>query len=221
VREGPQNRVQRFTEAVATDIFLIIEVETRDLRMPGLTLRHPGAIPDEKECYALLQKHGTPEHIIAHSQKVWELGRLLGENLVKHDHTVDLDLLCASCLLHDIGKYPCILDGAGYHDVRGEMILEQEGFPEVARIVVQHVVLRGPKDAPIREEHILFYSDKRVVHDELVSLDDRFVYLEQTYGKSPLAIERLMHMKEETIRLEKEIFLLLDFGPADVFHLLD
>ncbi len=59
------------------------------------------------------------------------------------NHLVDMDLLCASCLLHDIGKYPCILDGTGYHDVRGEKILEQEGYSDVARIVVQHVV-RGP-----------------------------------------------------------------------------
>ncbi len=104
----------------------------------------------------------------------------------------------ASCLLHDIGKYPCILDGSGYHDVRGEKILEEEGYSDVARIVVQHVVLRGPS-FPIREEHVLFYSDKRVVHDELVSLDDRFVYLEQTYGTSALAVERLMLMKQETL----------------------
>jgi uncharacterized protein len=189
--------------------------------MPGIRLRNPRAIPDERACYALLEKHGTPEHIIAHSRKVWELGKLLGESLVSRNHLVDLDLLCASCLLHDIGKYPCLLDGTGYHDVRGEKILEQEGFFEVARIVVQHVVLRGPKDAPIREEHVLFYSDKRVVHDELVTLEDRFVYLEQTYGTSPFAIEGLTLMKQETLRLEKEIFELLDFGPEDVFRLLD
>jgi uncharacterized protein len=189
--------------------------------MPGITLEKSGVIPNERECYALLERHGTPEHIIAHSRKVWELGRLLGESLIKSDHMVDLDLLRASCLLHDIGKYPCILDGTKYHDVRGEKILEEEGFSEVARIVVQHVVLRTPKDSPIQEEHVLFYSDKRVVHDELVSLEERFVYLEQTYGTSPMAIERLMLMKEETMRLEKEIFLLLDFGPEDVFRLLN
>lgn len=189
--------------------------------MSGTNRCLPRDIPDESQCYALLKKYETPEHIVAHSRKVWDVGRLLGESLVKRHHAVDLDLLCASCLLHDIGKYPCILDGSGYHDVRGEQILVQEGFSQVARIVVQHVVLRGPKDSPIREEHVLFYSDKRVVHDELVSLEDRFVYLERTYGKSSKAVEGLMAMKRETLRLESEIFLLLDFGPEDVFRMLD
>jgi uncharacterized protein len=185
-----------------------------------MTQKDPQAVPNERECYALLQKHGTPKHIIAHSRKVWELAGLLGENLIKGGHMVDLGLLCASCLLHDIAKYPCIVDGTGYHDLRGEQILIDEGFSAVGRIVGQHVVLRGTQDSGIREEHVLFYSDKRVVHDELVSLDDRFVYLEQTYGTSLLAIEKLMTMKQETMRLEKEIFLLLDFGPEDVFRLL-
>jgi HD superfamily phosphodiesterase len=189
--------------------------------MPGTMQIGPGVVPDEKQCYALLEKYATPEHIIAHSRKVWDVGRLLGESLVKRNHAVDLDLLRASCLLHDIGKYPCILDGTGYHDIRGEQILEQEGFGEVARIVVQHVILRGPKGSPIREEHVLFYSDKRVAHDKLVSLEDRFVYLEQTYGTNPKAIQGLMFMKSETLRLENEIFLLLDFGPEDVSRLLD
>jgi len=59
-----------------------------------------------------------------------------------------------------------------------------------------------------------------VVHDELVTLEDRFVYLEETYGKTPSAVQRLLAMKEDTIRLERNIFLLLDFEPADVFDLL-
>ncbi|HMK37063.1 MAG TPA: HD domain-containing protein [Desulfomonilaceae bacterium] len=189
--------------------------------MPGITLSAQPPIPDERQCYALLEKYATPEHIIAHSRKVWDVARLLGRSLIQREHPLDLDLLAASCLLHDIGKYPCILDGSGRHDVRGEEILEQEGYSEVARIVVQHVVLRGPKDSPIREEHVLFYADKRVVHDELVSLDDRFVYLEQTYGRNVQSIERLAAMKQETVGLEKKIFLLLEFGPEDVFGLLD
>lgn len=177
-------------------------------------------IPGEEECLALLEKYKTPHHIILHSKKVWEVGKLLGEGLRKRSHHVDLGLIRASCLLHDIGKFPCILDGTKYHDVRGEQILSDEGHEVVARVVGQHVVLKTEPDAPIAEEHVLFYSDKRVVHDELVSLDERFEYLQETYGKTPGAIERLLIMKADTMKLEKRIFLLLDFEPQDVCHLL-
>jgi uncharacterized protein len=176
--------------------------------------------PSEQECLALLEKYRTPDHIVLHSRKVWEVGKIVGEGLLRRNHPVDLSLLRASCLLHDIGKYPCILDGTKYHDIRGEQILEAEGLSAIAAIVVQHVLLRSDIDGPVKEEHIVFYADKRVVHDEVVSLEDRFLYLNQTYGKNPMAVERLMQMKQETQRLEKAIFILLDFDPEDVTTLL-
>jgi uncharacterized protein len=129
-------------------------------------------------------------------------------------------LLRASCLLHDIGKYPCILDGSGYHDVRGEQIMLEEGHPQVARIIVQHVILRVSREDPVREEHVLYYSDKRVVHDEIVSLEKRFVYLEETYGRNPEALHGLSRMKDETLWLEEQIFALVDFEPRDVVDLV-
>jgi len=177
-------------------------------------------VPDKRQCIALLEKHQTPDHIIRHSQRVWEVGELLGEELIAKDLAINMDLLRASCLLHDIGKYPCILEGGGYHDVRGKEILEEEGFPRVASIVVQHVILKTSREDPIREEHLVYYSDKRVVHDEIVSLDARFAYLEQTYGKSPAALSGLARMKNVTLQVEKEIFALLDFQPGDVPDLL-
>jgi len=174
------------------------------------------AIPDESDCIDLLEKYHAPPHIILHSRKVWDVARVLGEGLLRGEYPIDMELLRASCLLHDIGKYPCLVDGSGYHDMRGEQILQEEGFPVVAGLVAQHVILRGSKDDPVKEEHVLFYSDKRVVHDQLVTLDDRFVYLEETYGKNPRACELLLVMKQETIRLENAIFDHLDFGPDDI-----
>jgi len=177
-------------------------------------------IPNEQECLALLAKYKTPENIVLHSRKVWEVGKLLGEVLVQQDQPLDLPLIRASCLLHDIGKYPCILDGTKYHDIRGEQILQAEGLPSIARIIVQHVILRTEIRTPLKEEHIVYYADKRVVHDDVVSLEERFVYLEQTYGKTPAAVEWLMVMKQETQRLEDAIFMLMDFDPEDVPRLL-
>ena len=177
-------------------------------------------IPSERDCFGLLEKYQTPPHIVLHSKKVWDVAKVLAEGLRVKRIPLDMPLVRASCLLHDIGKYPCILDGTGFHDVRGEQILQEEGFPAVARIVVQHVILTADPGEGLKEEHVLFYSDKRVVHDQLVSLDERFVYLQETYGKTSGAVKRLLAMKNETIRLEQQIFLHLDFKPAEVVGLL-
>lgn len=180
----------------------------------------PIRIPEEAACLELLLKYETPEHIIRHSQMVWLVGRLLGKGLLRRQVSLDMALLRASCLLHDIGKYPCVLDGTRYHDIRGGEILGEEGFPEVGRIVAQHVVLQAPAADRVREEHVVFYADKRVVHDKIVSLDERFDYLCDTYGKTAGAVKQLMLMKDDTIRVEEKIFGHLDFRPDDVIGLL-
>ncbi len=173
-------------------------------------------IPDEQTCVRLLTQYATPPHIVAHSRAVWSVAELLAGRM-EPVISFNVPLLKASCLLHDIGKYPSILEG-GPHDRRGEEILQGEGFPEVADIIVQHVVLRTRE--PIAEEHLVFYADKRVVHDKVVTLEDRFEYLMETYGGTALAKERLLLMRRETERLEDAIFTNLEITPAEVIYLV-
>jgi putative nucleotidyltransferase with HDIG domain len=178
-------------------------------------------LPDEQGCLELLNKYDTPEHIIQHSMKVWKVAGVLADGLMRNRHPLNMALLMASCLLHDIAKYPCIVEAKGWHDKVGEQMLQQEGLPTVGRIVVQHVIIRPADDGSVREEHVLNYSDKRVVHDQVVSLHERFEYLARTYGTSPRALEALEQMKEHAFGMEARIFALLDFGPEDVPDLVD
>ena len=176
-------------------------------------------VPEEAECLVLLKKYETPDHIIRHCQMVWEVGRFIGTNLADDGCKLDISLLRASCLLHDIGKYLSIVSRRKHHDILGQEILVKEGFPEVGNIVAQHVALNGSKNRPVAEEHIVFYADKRVLHDRIVSLESRFTYLNETYGKTQEALDRLSFMKRETIDIEKAIFELLDFGPEEISKL--
>jgi len=178
-------------------------------------------IPDEHDCMKLLQKHECPDHIVLHSRMVWTVAKIVGEGLLREGIPLDMELLKASCLLHDIAKYPCLKGRKGWHDAVGEEMLIQEGLPTVAAIIGQHVILKDGNGGTIREEHVLFYSDKRVVHDKVVSLEDRFQYLADTYGKSPRALEGLNVMKDKTQRLEERLFQFLDFAPEDLPALVE
>ncbi len=175
--------------------------------------------PGEEVCLALLRKYSTPDHIVRHCQKVWEVGQFLGKSLIRENYQLDMSLLKASCLLHDIGKFTCIVSGKKHHDIVGQEILIKEGLPDVGTIVAQHVVLGPPKDRPVAEEHIVFYADKRVMHDQIVSLESRFIYLNETYGKTPEALDCLSFMKQETIDIERAIFEILDFSPEEISEL--
>jgi hypothetical protein len=178
-------------------------------------------IPDDAGCLEILRRHDTPDHIVAHSRKVWEVARVLGDGLERNRRPLDMQLLRAACLLHDVAKYVCIREGKGFHDKRGGEILECEGLPSVARIIVQHVFLHGNEDDPIGEQHVLYYADKRVVHDRVATIDERFDYLCRTYGKGLDNLDAFEAMKTRTVRLERRIFSLLDFGPDDVVRLIE
>lgn len=170
-------------------------------------------IPDEATCLRLLQEYQTPLHIIRHSQMVGAVAKFIGQALVRNGLSMDISLIQAGSLLHDIGKYPCILEGTRSHDVRGEEIVAAEGYPAVARIVGQHVVLKTDPSAPVAEVHVVYYADKRVTHDELVTVEERFIYLERTYANNQAAVDWLLAMKERTIAVEEKIFRHLDFTP--------
>ena len=53
-------------------------------------------------------------------------------------------------------------------------LLQEMGFISVAAIVEQHVVLTNfnPRGA-LDEREVVFYADKRVMHDRIVTLDER------------------------------------------------
>jgi hypothetical protein len=58
------------------------------------------------------------------------------------------------------------------------------------------------------------------MHDVVVSLDGTFEYLENTYGKTPEAVDGLRQMKENTFRLEQKLFLHFDFEPHELPNML-
>lgn len=178
-------------------------------------------IPDEHECVALLEKYECPDHIVLHSRMVWAVAKVVAEGLLRQGISLDMARLKASCLLHDIAKYPCLRGRKGWHDAVGEEILTHEGFPTLGAIVGQHVILKDGNGGAVREEHVLFYSDKRVVHDQVVSLEQRFRYLAETYGKNPKALAGLEVMKEKTLRLEERLFHFLDFRPEELASLVE
>ena len=89
-------------------------------------------IPTERECRALLRSHGGSEALIAHSRMVAEIARTLAIDLKCAGFALNIDLIVASGLLHDLAK------GQPDHARAGAVILEKLGYGGVARIVGLH-----------------------------------------------------------------------------------
>jgi len=171
-------------------------------------------VPDQTTCERLLAEAGVPDHIVAHSALVARLALALGRALNRHGRGFDLDLVRAGGLLHDIAKMDGIENGANHAQVGHERLVAL-GYPEIGDICLTHVVI--DVDAPLREAHLINYADKRVRHQQVVSLDQRFEDLAERYGRGDP--ERLARMHDNLLRskrLEQRLFAPLPFGPEDL-----
>ncbi len=171
------------------------------------------------QCYGILETHSVPEHIQRHSEQVARVARRLLEALERWDDvTLDRSLVEAGALLHDVAKAECLVSRKD-HAVEGARILRERGLEAVAPLVERHVNLGNwDPEGPITEVEILNYSDKRVRHEEVVTLRERFLDLLDRYGKTPQSEARILHNWRCTVAVERKIFAKLPIDPDDLME---
>lgn len=154
-------------------------------------------------------------NIRRHSLMVARVAVIMAEALNKKESHLNIALIVAGALLHDIAKTRSLCEG-GNHVEMGRKIILEMGYPEVAWIVGRHVD-SGPEIAnTIDEAAVVNYSDKRVQHDKVVPLEERLKDLVARYGKTPERSARLQEMTRNIRRLEREIFSRISLSPEDL-----
>jgi uncharacterized protein len=180
-------------------------------------------IPSEAECRRLVAGMGMLDNIVAHCRQVCRVSLLIVDHL-KPDHLkpdgLNRDLIRAAALLHDITKtrsFQTLED----HAETGAQMLTEIGYPEVGRIVGQHVRLdRYFASAVTTEAEVVNYADKRVLHDRIVPLGERMGYILEKYGREPERKRMILLLWEKTEALEARLFAYLPFAPEDVSRLM-
>jgi len=125
---------------------------------------------------------------------------------------LDPSLIDAGALLHDITKMSSMRQGEN-HATSGAQLLDGLGYPQVAEIVRQHIFPDLETPGTITEAQVVFYADKRVQHEVIVSLADRLRDLQERYGGTPERNARMAAMNRHTEILEGRIFTWLPINP--------
>jgi putative nucleotidyltransferase with HDIG domain len=159
-------------------------------------------------------------NIKAHSELVAKVAHLIARRLRAAGINVSVQKATAGALMHDIGK-TVSLDTGQDHAELGRRICVQDCFEEIAEIVGEHVRLKNADlDAPCSEKEIVYYADKRVNHDKIVSLESRLAYILRRYGRSQEALCRRIRDNFEFCRqVEGKLFSKLNFDPGRLPHL--
>jgi putative nucleotidyltransferase with HDIG domain len=178
-------------------------------------------IPSTEECVKFMDMYGMLDHIREHSIVVEKIACLIAQGLKEAGANVSIHVIKAGALMHDIGKTPC-LNSREDHAAKGKEICLQNNLDEIADIVDEHVTLKtGLDDGVITEKEIVYYADKRVKHDKVVSLKEREEYILERYAKGRDDL-RILIIKNFNLckEVEKKIFSRLHFGPEQLAEMI-
>ena len=207
------------------------------------------SLPTHKECLAILAEYHVPLHIVNHSKAVAKLAVFLARRLNENGAAVDITLLEGACLLHDLlrvhdfkesdfnrfeqtlpepdkAKWQCLR--AKYktssHEDAGYDILKEQ-YPALALAIKRHryMAMLDEKEKPDTwEEKLLYYADKRVMHETIVPLKERLteghkrnVFLHGSAAQSKINTAKVDQLIYE---MEKEIFEKIGLDPLEVTH---
>ncbi len=187
----------------------------------------PIPTPTRAQCLAYMDDFAMLENIRAHSFMVARAAAALLAGLREAGKTrhplPSEDLVSAGALLHDIAKSQC-LHGVCKHALVGQEICLELGFPEIGEIVREHVVLSDFAAHRYRQgifnaKELVYYADKRVRHDVIVSLDSRLAYILERYGDNDPQKEAMIASNFKLCQeFEYLLFCFLDFPPSELAH---
>lgn len=178
----------------------------------------------------LISEFRVPLHVRRHCAAVANFAVKLGEQLKAAGEKIDLDLLRHAALLHDMFR---VIDfkkfdlrnwpdktteediafwealrkkyaGRGHEEVAFE-ILRERGFPEVAEVILKHRYLQIKEGFDRWEEKLLYYADKRTLHDTTVSLKERLEEGRQRNAPETIGTAESKEIDEKIFALEAEI----------------
>ncbi len=204
-------------------------------------------LPTRKECFDMIKEYHVPSHILRHSRTVAKLAVFLAERLKEKGIAVDVNLVERACLLHDILRvcdfkeldYKKFKQTIGEEDKRKwEQIKEKykglchedavynllkEKYQVLSLTIKRHKYI-GMLDEKMRpnswEEKLVFYADLRVMHEEIVPLEQRLkdghqrnVHLHGTEAQGRINTAKLDRL---ICKLEEEIFEKVGLSPLEV-----
>ncbi len=143
-------------------------------------------IPTEAECMVLLGAFcPVDSSIIRHGRAVADLAVLLAKKLNQAGQRLDIALLTAAGLLHDIVR------SEANHAQAGACLLREAGFGTVADLVASHMDLESDNEGVVSPRELLYLADKLVQGERRVTLAERFQAALERHSHEPAIFKKV------------------------------
>lgn len=154
---------------------------------------------DKEGVEAIYKKCQTPENVIAHMRMVAQVVNQIVNDISQEFCPEEKDAVEKAALLHDICRTEKM------HAEKSAKVLAKEGYQEISDIVAMHHSDKQVSNDQLTLEEILFYADKKVQGDKIVSVDERFAKSFEKCRGIPEAEAKHRRLYEKTLAIEKKI----------------
>lgn len=169
------------------------------------------SVPDDEQCFQYWEQFDMFDNIADHSKKVAQVAAFVAQKAQDIGLNIDVATVRASALLHDIAKTYCIKHGGNHSQLGGAWVTELTRNPAIASGVTHHVYWPFPMDI---EQYFtplaVIYADKRVRHDNIVTIESRFQDLAKRYGTTEYIRQRIRMTTNQAVRLENMLSDILE-----------
>lgn len=184
-------------------------------RPPTSSFAPCASVPDDEACFALWRKYGMLDNVWRHSLLVAHIATTLAERAAKLGIAVNVPEVRAAALLHDIAKTYCVRHGGSHAQLGGGWAVAETRNYAVAQGVMLHVCWPWPLpdgSGLCSLPFFIIYADKRVRHDQCVTLEERFEDLLTRYGHSEASRQGIRVSFEQGQTIERVLSAQLECG---------
>lgn len=161
-------------------------------------------IPTPEECRALMELVlGVAGQTIRHSQAVAQVATRLGDELNRAGGSLDIPLLEAAALLHDLAK------GEPDHARAGARLLDELGFGIVAGPISTHMDITITEGETINAAEVLYLADKMVQGERRLSPEERFRAKMERYAGDPDILDIITGRLKTALSIQRRIETLI------------
>lgn len=156
-------------------------------------------VPREEDCHALWDKYHMLDNIREHSTGVAQVAAGMAELAQAQGVAVNREMAVAAGLLHDIAKTYTIRHKGNHAQLGAGWVMQETRNPVLANAVLHHVhwPWENRLEALVGDDShfvtmAIIYADKRVMHHQFVSIEDRYADLLERYGTTEQIRKNIM-----------------------------
>jgi len=147
----------------------------------------------------LTKKFKVSKRVLEHCREVARLSLRIAKELNRVGCRLDLELIVAAGLLHDLAK------GKPDHATVGAEILQKWGYFGVADVVSVHHDIVVQDGSHLSAHEVVYLADKLVQEGKAVSLGARFQEKMDRYAHDPQARAAIAARLAQTLAIKKRV----------------